>query len=103
MAVFNEKTGYTKSGRDAQAFQFPQRTLNTVLWAAFMFTVNIILLNLLIAIMATSYARVQKSAKRGPPPLPPATVVVAAANADAAMHTKNKGEGCTGPDRAPSA
>jgi len=62
-AVFGEKGGYTES--EAMPVTLPENTLNTVFFTALMTIVNIILLNLLIAIMATSYTRVQEYSHLG--------------------------------------
>jgi hypothetical protein len=43
----------------------PGGTLNSIYFSGMMTTINIILLNLLIAIMATSYSRVQKFSQLG--------------------------------------
>lgn len=64
VAVFNTPNAYLDNS-SLNPFQPPSTMLNTVLYISVMITVNIILLNLLIAIMANSYARVQKSAHRG--------------------------------------
>jgi hypothetical protein len=56
--VFGDKNSYFNDG--TSSFNLPQRSLNTVFYLSVMMIVNIILMNLLIAIMAESYARVQK-------------------------------------------
>ena len=59
-AVFGDKTGYTPADSSATDLVLPTRTMNTFLFSLLMVIVNIILLNLLIAIMADSYGRVQQ-------------------------------------------
>ena len=62
-AVFGDKTGYTPADSEATDLVLPTRTMNTFLFSFLMVIVNIILLNLLIAIMADSYGRVQQFAR----------------------------------------
>ena len=61
-AVFGDKTYYSPG---MGTVVMPTRTMNTFLYMFLMIIVNIILLNLLIAIMADSYAQVQKYAQLG--------------------------------------
>lgn len=64
LAVFGQSSGYSLKSEQGE-YQPPKRTLNTFLFVFLMVTVNIILLNLLIAIMADSYTRVNRFAERG--------------------------------------
>ena len=66
LAVFSDREGYTMDG-DPPA-SIPDGTLNSIYFSGMMTTINIILLNLLIAIMATSYSRVQKYSHLGEGP-----------------------------------
>ncbi len=68
IAVFGEKSGYTATGGGSSEkvpLRLPTNVMNDFLYVTMMVIVNIILLNLLIAIMANSYSRVQKYAHRG--------------------------------------
>ena len=54
LAVFGEKTSYLPPDREKVHLHLPPRSVNTALFVCLMVIVNIILLNLLIAIMADS-------------------------------------------------